>query len=250
MSDERNESETPWACDFDGEPIPLGHEVFLDGPPIPGGPLPQVRCHEHAASDNGHRSPGEVVYDLTSPAGDESDPPTGAPMDQAEAHRVLVVSAEVGPNAAVRVKAAAALLGCSDRRVRDFIAEGRLESIPGKPLRVTRASVDALIADRAERGVTASTDIATPGPPTGTPSGDMRQVLEAVAMLAAQVSDLRAQLEARPAIEAEPKRWGIFARRNRATVPTNDATAAVDSLRQHYTAEQIRAALGDPSGDT
>jgi hypothetical protein len=175
--------------------------------------------------------------------GDPVGPPPGSDYE------AVLVSAEIGPHAAVRVKAAAELLGCSDRRVRDFINEGRLDKIPGKPVRVTRASLDALIADRAERGVTPSTEVAEYGPPAGGPSGDLRQVLEAVAVLTAQVSELRAQLEARPALEAQPTRprWGMFTRRNRANVPTDNPADAVQVLRQHYTADELREALGEGS---
>jgi hypothetical protein len=248
---ELTETGTPWGCDIDGEPIEPGREVFMDGPPEPGGSLPRVRCEDHAAMDNGHTTPPETVHVVTDVP--HRGDPSGAPVNDSPAidYEAVLVSAEVGPNAALRVKAAAELLGCSDRRVRDFITEGRLETIPGKPLRVTRASLDALIAERVERGVTPTAEVAEHGPPAGGPSGDLRQVLEAVAMLTAQVSELRAQLEARPAIEAQPtrQRWGIFTRRNRANVPTDDPAQALEVLRQHYSADQLRAALGDPAGD-
>jgi hypothetical protein len=174
--------------------------------------------------------------------------PTGGPdlpADPGPVHHGRVVSADVGPSTAVKVKAAAQLLGCSDRRVRDFIVQGRLDPIPGKPLRVTRASVDLLIAERAERGTGTGGDLVPAGAPTGGPSDELQQVLQALAVLRAEITELRAEVRTVPALEVAPapKRWAVWSRRNRAQVPTDDAPAALARLRQHYTAEEIRAAL-------
>jgi len=122
-------------------------------------------------------------------------------MDTENALTGAVVPATAGPEGDTLLLAAAAkLLGVSPRRARTLALEaGRLEVTDQKPLRVTRASVEALLKERAAAGLdkAASTPVMKLDPDQlATLTDHNTQVAEALASLIVQVGVLQAEIVA------------------------------------------------------
>ena len=110
-----------------------------------------------------------------------------------------VVPQGVGPEGdTLTLAAAAKLLGVSPRRARTLTLEaGRLEVTQEKPLRVTRASVEALLAERTAAGIdrAANTPVMKLDPEQlATLTEHNTQLAEAMASLIVQVGELRAEV--------------------------------------------------------
>lgn len=102
-----------------------------------------------------------------------------------------IVGAGVGPEGdALIVSAAAKVLGVSPRRIRALVAAGRLTvASSDKPVRITRASIEVLAAERDAQGITpASTEAAT------VTAEQLAPIHDALAMLLTEVAALRTDL--------------------------------------------------------
>jgi len=102
-----------------------------------------------------------------------------------------IVGAGVGPEGdALIASAAAKVLGVSPRRIRALVAAGRLTvASSDKPMRVTRASVEVLAAERDAQGITPARTEAT----TIT-AEQLAPIHDALAMLLTEVAALRTDL--------------------------------------------------------
>lgn len=110
-----------------------------------------------------------------------------------------VVPTGAGPEGDTLLLAAAAkLLGVSPRRARTLALEaGKLEVTDKKPLRVTRASVEALLAERTAAGIeraASTTTVKLDPEQLAALTEHNNQVAEAIAALMVQVSTLQAEV--------------------------------------------------------
>ena len=78
------------------------------------------------------------------------------------------------------------LLGISPRRVRAYVEADRLDVVSTKPLKVSRESVDRLLQERTEAGITKA--------PAPVDSEQLTAITEALAAVLAEVAAMRAEL--------------------------------------------------------
>lgn len=121
------------------------------------------------------------------------DPPMSTEDPAADMSAALVgeiVAATTGPESdALGPAAAAKVLGVSPRRIRALVAAGRLIAVSETPLKVSRASLEVLAAERDAQGITpASTEAAT------ITAEQLAAINKALATLLTEVSALRAEV--------------------------------------------------------
>jgi len=100
-----------------------------------------------------------------------------------------VVPVTTGPDSEhLGATEAGRVLGISPRRVRAYVAAGRLTVVSDKPLKVSRESVQVLAGERAAAGLEATATHATIDP------AQLQGITEALATLMVEVAGLRADL--------------------------------------------------------
>jgi len=88
------------------------------------------------------------------------------------------------------------LLGISPRRVRAYVEANRLDVVSAKPLKVSRESVDRLLQERTEAGITKA--------PAPVDSEQLTAITEALAAVLAEIAAMRTELaEARADLAIE-----------------------------------------------
>jgi DNA-binding transcriptional MerR regulator len=91
------------------------------------------------------------------------------------------------------------LLGISPRRVRAYVEANRLDVVSTKPLKVSRESVDRLLQERTEAGITPAQS--TPAPVN---SEQLEAITQALGAMLSELAAMRAELaEARADLAIE-----------------------------------------------
>lgn len=101
----------------------------------------------------------------------------------------VVVSTTTGPDTDhLGATEAGRLLGISPRRVRAYVAAGRLTVVSDQPLKVSRASVQILADERLTAGLEKATNHVSIDP------AQLQGITEALATIMVEVAGLRADL--------------------------------------------------------
>ena len=167
-----------------------------------------------------------------------------------------VVGAQEGPQEGWLISYVAQRLQVSPKRVRNLIAEGTLQEVPGtSPKRLTEDSVTAYEAKRTRKveegrgnGLTWEQLDTGPISPYVALSALVVEACESIGQLAQSVEVLkrsqeRLSYEVSEALAPKPRAIGAAPRRPTTTVRRDDVTAAMATLAKHYTTAELADAI-------
>jgi hypothetical protein len=167
-----------------------------------------------------------------------------------------VVSAQDGPQEGWLISYVAARLQVSPRRVRNLIAGGKLQPVPGtSPVRLTEESVTVFEAKRARKveegrsnGLTWEQLDTGPISPYVALSALVVEACQKIDQLAQTQEALRRSqerlsYEVSEALAPKPRALGAAPRRPTTTVRRDDVKAAMATLARHYTTAELADAL-------
>lgn len=167
-----------------------------------------------------------------------------------------VVGAQEGPQEGWLISYVAQRLQVSPKRVRNLIAEGTLQEVPGtSPKRLTEDSVTAYEAKRTRKveegrgnGLTWEQLDTGPISPYVALSALVVEACESIGQLAQSVEVLkrsqeRLSYEVGEALAPKPRAIGAAPRRPTTTVRRDDVTAAMATLAKHYTTAELADAI-------
>ena len=167
-----------------------------------------------------------------------------------------IVGAQEGPQEGWLISYVAARLQVSPRRVRNLIAGGKLQPVPGTvPVRLSEDSVTAYEAKRARKveegrgaGLTWGDLAAGPVSPYVELRSLVLEACERIALLADSQEALRRSqdrlsYEVGEALAPKPRAISAAPRRPTTTVRRDDVQAAMATLARHYTTAELADAL-------